>query len=59
MDKIWFIYDSFTFDVLYFMSSLRIQLRRYDLRNYIAINLRPKPIIPKGIMFRWTKNINI
>jgi hypothetical protein len=41
------------------IQSVEIQLRRYNLRNCIAINLRPGPIIPKGIMLRWTKNINI
>jgi hypothetical protein len=41
------------------IQSVEIQLRRFNLRNGIDIDLRPKPIIPKGIMLRWTKNINI
>jgi hypothetical protein len=34
----------------YFMF-LDILLRRFKLRNYTLINLRTRPIIPKGIMF--------
>ena len=30
------------------IQSVRIQLRRLNLRNYITINLRPRPINPQG-----------
>jgi hypothetical protein len=30
------------------IQSVRIQLRRFDLRSCIAINLRPRPINPQG-----------
>jgi hypothetical protein len=40
-------YDSFTFDTLCFMQSIKIQLRRFSLRNCTVINLRPKSINPQ------------
>jgi hypothetical protein len=30
------------------IQSVRIQLRRFNLRNCIVINLRPRPINPQG-----------
>jgi hypothetical protein len=51
----WIQYDSFmihsplTLHILcYFIQSVIIQLRRFNLRNRIAINLRPKFINPQG-----------
>jgi hypothetical protein len=49
------------FYTLYFMQSIEILLQRLKLRNYILINLRPRLIILKGIMFhgRRTLTFNI
>jgi hypothetical protein len=41
----------------YFIQSIKLQLRRLNLRNHIVINLRPRSINPKGIMLRWIKDI--
>jgi hypothetical protein len=32
----------------YFTQSIKIQLRRFNLRNRIVINLRPRSINPQG-----------
>jgi hypothetical protein len=49
------------FILCYFIQSIKIQLRRLNLRNYILINLRPRFIILKGIMLhgRRTLTFNI
>jgi hypothetical protein len=57
--------DLFTLFILfilcYLIQSIEILLRRLELRNYILINLRPRLIILKGIMFhgRRTLTFNI
>jgi hypothetical protein len=47
------------FILYYLIQSIEILLRRLELRNYILVNLRPRLIIQKGIMFSWTKDVNI
>jgi hypothetical protein len=57
-------YDSFTihlplipFILCYLIQSIKIQLRRLNLRNYILINLCPRLIILKGIMPRGRRTL--
>jgi hypothetical protein len=56
------IYLPFFYTILcHLIQSIEILLRRLELRNYIRINLRPRLIILKGIMFhgRRTLTFNI
>jgi hypothetical protein len=46
-----------SFILCYFIQSIKIQLRRLNLRNYILINLRPRFIILKGIMLRGRRTL--
>jgi hypothetical protein len=63
MDIIRFVYDSFTFDILYFYVILYnlLQFNYEDLTFVIVLTSTfvQGPLIPKGIILRWTKNINI
>ena len=36
------------YTLCYFIQSIKIQLRRFNLRNRIVINLRPRSINPQG-----------
>jgi hypothetical protein len=60
-----FVYDLFVPFIPFILShlsiSIEISIRRFKLRNFTFINLRPRPIIHKGIMFhgRRTLTFNI
>jgi hypothetical protein len=45
------------FILYYYIQSIKIQLRRLILRNYILINLRLRFIILKGIMLRGRRTL--
>jgi hypothetical protein len=45
------------FILCYLIQSIKIQLRRLNLRNRILINLRPGFIILKGIMLRGRRTL--
>jgi hypothetical protein len=39
---------SILYILCYFIQSIKIQLRRFNLRNRIVVNLRPRSINPQG-----------
>jgi hypothetical protein len=45
------------FILCYLIQSITIQLQRFNLRNCIAINLRPRIIILKGVMLRGRRTL--
>jgi hypothetical protein len=45
------------FVLCYLIIFTKILLRRFKLRNYALISLRPRPIILKGIMFRGRRTL--
>jgi hypothetical protein len=45
------------FILCYLIQSIEILLRRVELRNYILVNLRPRLIIFKGIMFHGRRTL--
>jgi hypothetical protein len=61
MKVILFIYNLFTFDASYFTSYNLLEFNYEDLTFVIVLSLTfvQSSLILKGIMFRWTKGINI
>jgi hypothetical protein len=61
IEVILFIYNSFTFDVSYFTSYNLSEFNYKDLTFVIVLSLTfvQGSLILKGMMFRWTKDINI
>jgi hypothetical protein len=61
IEVIWFIYNLFTFDASYFTSYNLSEFNYEDLTFVIVLSLTfvQSSLILKGIMFRWTKDINI
>jgi hypothetical protein len=45
------------FILYYYIQSMKMWLRRLDLRSHILINLRPRCIILKGIMLRGRRTL--
>jgi hypothetical protein len=61
MKVILFIYNLFTFDASYFTSYSLLEFDYEDLTFVIVLSLTfvQGSLILKGIMFHWTKGINI